>query len=576
MSDNEQDDPIKKFLTMLPCMICCGCCLFIILLGFILFGAGISLKTIDLKKSVWEIAKQTGQGIFDNINEYLSDDCPELEDVDKDILTAINAAATKYSEDPALIAAIVKQESGFQPDQTSSAGARGYMQIIPSTWTQIDIETAGDATDGDKNGTKDPYGVWDGIFAGTYYFTNSIPNELGNLTTLENKIAAYNAGPGAVQDYNGIPPYTETQDYVKNVLYYYELYKDCLSYPTSQIATAQWCWPTDPVITTITSHYGEDRGDHYHSGIDIAPEINESGHAVASRNGKIIRVIDSCAKNDNSCGGYGNYVLIEHQLSDNTIYTSLYAHLEPGILVETEDTVSQGQKLGIIDNSGNSNGPHLHFEIRRNNIATDPEPIIKVCSPGSFTSCLDSGQKAVQFAYSKLGNDYESGGVGGIEQNSFDCAGLFGSAWSWGLNNTCVPPTVQPYDTQFCHSGVHLFGPLGYNQLTYFNLPSGNEAAHFNLLQPGDALMRGTVTGTITGSGGDDNVSSNHDYQHMAMYAGPLSYNGIFFEHAVIQAGGGTRAGLTRYPAGSYNINISEYRDQDWADEFGRPTVCLE
>ncbi|MFK0116760.1 NlpC/P60 family protein [Streptomyces sp. NPDC090994] len=112
---------------------------------------------------------------------------------------------------PALLAAQLYQESGFDPKAQSPAAAQGIAQFIPGTWATHGV-------DGDGDGDRDVWDPADAIPSAAAYdcslasYVKSVP---GNLT--ENMLAAYNAGPDAVIRYQGVPPYAETQNYVKTI-----------------------------------------------------------------------------------------------------------------------------------------------------------------------------------------------------------------------------------------------------------------------------------------------------------------------------------------------------------------------
>ena len=112
----------------------------------------------------------------------------------------ITAAAKKHGIDPALLAGLVKQESGFDPNAGSSAGARGLTQLMPGTAAGLGVTNV-----------LDPIQSLDG---GAKYLRAQLDAFGGDVTRA---LAAYNAGPGAVKRYGGVPPYAETQNYVRAV-----------------------------------------------------------------------------------------------------------------------------------------------------------------------------------------------------------------------------------------------------------------------------------------------------------------------------------------------------------------------
>lgn len=116
----------------------------------------------------------------------------------------IQEAATKERLEPALLRAVIRVESNFNHKATSRVGAKGLMQIMPLTAAELGNKKALDHRNPRAN-----------ILAGSHYLRTMINEFRGDL---KKAIAAYNAGPGAVRKYKGIPPYAETKAYVSKVL----------------------------------------------------------------------------------------------------------------------------------------------------------------------------------------------------------------------------------------------------------------------------------------------------------------------------------------------------------------------
>ena len=120
----------------------------------------------------------------------------------------IERVANSYEVDPALIKAIVMAESSYDSMAISKRGARGLMQLMPSTAEALGVE---DSFDPEHN-----------INGGVKYFKRLLNRYDGNI---ELALAAYNAGSSKVRKYNGIPPYKSTRIYIAKVIEYYQYYK---------------------------------------------------------------------------------------------------------------------------------------------------------------------------------------------------------------------------------------------------------------------------------------------------------------------------------------------------------------
>ncbi len=120
----------------------------------------------------------------------------------------VKNASDRFGVDIHFIKAIIKAESGFDQEAVSKKGAKGLMQLMPGTASDMEV--------------LDPHDPEENIIGGTRYFSLLLKRFKNNKTLA---LAAYNAGPETVENYNGIPPFPETQAFVERVMRYYRSYK---------------------------------------------------------------------------------------------------------------------------------------------------------------------------------------------------------------------------------------------------------------------------------------------------------------------------------------------------------------
>jgi len=123
----------------------------------------------------------------------------------------IKEISQRHNIDPALVKAVIKAESDFNPYAVSKKGARGLMQLMPKTMKDLKVH--------------DPFHPRENINGGVRFLKRLLKRFNNNITLT---LAAYNAGPEIVKRYDNIPPYQETQLYVKKVLNYFDLYRQKL------------------------------------------------------------------------------------------------------------------------------------------------------------------------------------------------------------------------------------------------------------------------------------------------------------------------------------------------------------
>lgn len=282
-------------------------------------------------------------------------------------------AGEKYGIDWILLAAIHNIETTFSQNvKESTAGAIGHMQFMPCTWVgwkhpscsgngkgnipeivltdpAIIEKYGGYGVDANGNLLASPYEIEDSIHAAAKYLSANMKGK-----TEEEKVR------------NALYSYNHADWYVNSIL---DLYNQFTMGYADDVVIGNKAWPV-PYTQNITSHFNPNRKHpitgkiQAHKGIDISSSGVLGKPVVAFTDGTVI-------SSGWNVGGYGYLVIIQH---DKNIMT-YYAHLkEQGIPTGTK--VKAGQIVGYVGSTGNSTGPHLHFEIRVNGKPVNPLPYL--------------------------------------------------------------------------------------------------------------------------------------------------------------------------------------------------------
>ena len=249
-----------------------------------------------------------------------------------------------------LLAAQLDAESGWNGQAVSPVGAQGLAQFMPATW-------AGEGIDGDGDGMRDPFNPADAIAAQAAFMCKLLAAVTADqrLTgdPVDLALAAYNAGFGAVQRYGGVPPYPETQGYVRRIRTLMASYADPAG--TAPGAGPPGTW-TRPIAGPVTSGFGL-RWGRLHAGVDVGAPIGTPVYAAS--NGTVVAA--------GPANGYGQWVKLAHPGGISTVYGHITAWT-----VTVGQAVQPGQLIAYSGNEGRSTGPHLHFETRIDGQPVDP------------------------------------------------------------------------------------------------------------------------------------------------------------------------------------------------------------
>lgn len=300
---------------------------------------------------------------------------------------AVEQAAKKAGLPTGIIAAQIQQESNWNPKAQSPVGAAGLTQFMPGTW----------ATWGNGKDVFDPFAAIDA--QGRYM--KHLTDFVADLATNENQklkltLAAYNAGPGNVKKFGGIPPFAETQEYVEKIMKnaQLEFSSTCEApggFDFGDLQADQWAHPLPD--SRLTSGFGSRpcplsscAGQPYlmyHEGIDLA---GSEPFFYAPTDMKITYV--SVGSPDKLYGVYGNYIFAQMTEAPYLVF-EFHEAMDHSLLVKTGDVVKKGTPLGKPGATGNSSGIHVHFQINdpktsvfdrpavNNGKSIDPLPILR-------------------------------------------------------------------------------------------------------------------------------------------------------------------------------------------------------
>lgn len=290
----------------------------------------------------------------------------------------INQASSKYGVDASLIAAIIKQESSFNANAKSSAGAMGLMQLMPGTAKELGVNNA--------------YDAYQNIMGGTKYISQLLDKYNGSVTKA---LYAYNAGMGNVNNIvsSSANEWKGAKSYASKVLSYFEDYGGAVQQSTAKATKA-----IDGFSGTITSTYGtrtRNGKTETHRGIDIAG--NKGDKIGATTAGTVTYA--GWGKSGTGYGNYGNVVAVT--AADGKTY--LYAHLD-STKVKKGDKVGVNQTIGTMGNTGDSDGVHLHYEVRTNGYGTDINPMssVQAARNGTYSGSAADQASAIDSAKSEV------------------------------------------------------------------------------------------------------------------------------------------------------------------------------
>ena len=262
----------------------------------------------------------------------------------------LRAAGTCPGITAPLLAAQLETESGWNPRAVSPVGAQGLAQFMPPTWV-------GEGIDGDGDGVRDPFTPADAVASQASFMCRLLAAVTADqrLTgdRLDLALASYNAGLGAVRKHGTVPPYAETQAYIRRIRTLMAGYAEPAATTVGPAPAGSW---VRPIAGPMTSTFGP-RWGRLHAGVDVGAPIGTPVYAASD--GTVVAV--------GPANGFGRWVKLAHSGAVSTVY----GHISTW-QVSVGEAVQAGQLIAYSGNEGRSTGPHLHFEVHRNGVPVDP------------------------------------------------------------------------------------------------------------------------------------------------------------------------------------------------------------
>ncbi|MFI5736181.1 peptidoglycan DD-metalloendopeptidase family protein [Kribbella sp. NPDC051587] len=327
-----------------------------------------------------------------------------------------------------LLAAQIEAESSFKVNSVSDSDppAEGPSQFVPGTWAMYGV-------DANDDGKKDVYDPWDATAAQARYMCRliEIVRPLGG-NTVDFALASYNAGEGRILGCKCIPRNGQTEFYVPKIRAAMAKFT-----PTEDVDAASGGW-----IKPVARKYGVGAVFHqagplwslgWHTGYDYV--VPTGTDVLATYNGTV--------KSAGWGGAYGWHIVVDHGAG----VLSTYSHLSQ-LGVHTGDQVHTGQRLGRSGNTGNTTGPHLHFEIKVKGSFVDPVAWLK--DHAGPTNPEGGAAAVIAAARRQLGVPYVFGGgsltgpspAPGGGKSGFDCSSLTRYAWYTATGGKTKLPRV--------------------------------------------------------------------------------------------------------------------------------------